>query len=134
MQVGSMIFFPMISILSETIGLPWTCLVCAALMVVSVLLVFCVKVPQDDATTTKPADINEENVFLAPLALMSVGFANVKEQPKRKRNLITPMFVAVCILNAIMRSYSMTAETLFMVSRSKTFKTFRMYLSFFPGR
>ena len=105
----------MISILCNMIGLSWTALICAGLLVVSVLLVFCVSVPEDEANNTLSGKINSNSLFLAPMTMVSVYFASIMEQPKRKRNLITPMFVLVCILNAVVRSYAITLETLFQV-------------------
>ena len=114
-QLGSMVLIPMISILCNLIGLSWTTLICAALLVVSVLLVFCASVPEDEPGKALPGNVNGNGLFLAPMSMMSVYFASMKEHPKKKRNLITPMFVLVCTLNAVVRSFAITLETLFQV-------------------
>ena len=83
-QLGSMVLIPMISILCNLIGLSWTTLICAALLVVSVLLVFCASVPEDEPGKALPGNVNGNGLFLAPMSMMSVYFASMKEHPKKK--------------------------------------------------
>ena len=115
-QTGAMIFIPLISVHCQTFGLSWTALLCAGLLLVSVSLIFFVKVPNEDDDEAMKSDVTEETVFLAPVSMMSTFFTTFVDKPQRKRDLLTVGFISVCVLNAIIRAYVTAVETLFQVS------------------
>ena len=114
-QIGAIIFIPMISVLCQTLGLSPTVLICAALLLVSVLLAFFVKVPKSKAVNFAETEVAWDAALLTPVILMSAYFTTYMNKPDRKRNLLTVGFISVCILNAIIRGYATIVETLFQV-------------------
>lgn len=106
---------PIVSILCQRIGLPWTALLCAGLLILSSSLVLCVRTRDPKAGQADKVEVTDQTLFLAPVMIMSAFTTSRMGKPKRKRNLLTPEFIGVCLLNSVIRAYMTFFEVLFQV-------------------
>ena len=117
-HVGKLIIIPLLTYSSQHFGWSLTAAFCAgSLCACAVLTVFIKSPGEADANAKGLSHIwqGQDSLVLSPLGVISRSMTSYIEEPKRKRELVTPFFFAVCAVNAVSMGYINSIPSLFQV-------------------